>query len=140
MYPFVHSNTEHCARYKTGEKSIKWNSMNSLYLPLQKCYSGEVENVVGERLNFSSGIRVSYLRKWHLRWTNRFIEIRGEWGNTCDLNNVQDILDIYALKMFSQSWLKGCIRLKSLLGTCLSLKMHLRNKSGKQKMGPKQFL
>lgn len=61
MYQFVHSNTEHCARYKTGEKSIKWNSMNSLYLPLQKCYSGEVENVVGERLNFSSGIRVSYL-------------------------------------------------------------------------------
>lgn len=77
MYPFVHSNTEHCARYKTVEKSIKLNCMNSLYLPLRKCYSGEVENIVGEKLNFSSGIRVSYLREVAFEViTNRFIEIR----------------------------------------------------------------
>ena len=51
--------------------------MNSLYLPLQKCYSGEVENVVGEKFNFSSGIRVSYLREVAFEvMTNRFIEIR----------------------------------------------------------------
>ena len=40
--------------------------------------------------------------------------------------------------MFSHRWLKDRIRLKSLLETCLSLKVHLRNKSGKQKMGPAQ--
>ena len=77
MYPFVHSNTERCARCKTVEKSIKLNCINSLYLPLRKCYSGEVENVVGEKLNFSGGIRVSNLREVAFEvMTNGFIEVR----------------------------------------------------------------
>lgn len=52
----------------------------------------------------------------------------------------QDIFDMYTLKMPSMSWLKHHIRLKSLAKTCLSLKVNLRNMSGKHKLSPKQSL